>query len=317
MSTVTSPPSCGTATGAAVSIRTVSPRAIVSARLADYLELTKPRIAVMALVTVTVGYTLAGAGQWEVAPLLHALFGIALVAASSSALNQLFERRTDAEMVRTANRPLPAGRLLPAEALLFGVGTGVLGAVYLALCVNPATALLALATLVLYAGVYTPLKKHTSLCTAVGAVPGALPPVLGWSAAGGELNAAAFALFAILFLWQFPHFLAIGWLYREDYRRAGLRMLPASEPAPRITGFLSVAYALCLLPASLLPRHFGLAGDGYLLAALVLGAGYNLCAVRFLANESPRTARGLLWSSLVYLPLLLLALTWDHLRLLQ
>jgi protoheme IX farnesyltransferase len=288
-----------------------------AARLADYLELTKPKIAVLVLVTVTVGYTLGSTEAWRLAGLLHALLGIALVAAGSSALNQYIEREIDVHMQRTAGRPLPAGRLSPIEVLLFGVVTGVLGALYLAVFVNMLTALLAAATFILYTMIYTPLKRRTSLCTAVGAIPGALPPVLGWTSAGGGLDSGAFALFAILFLWQFPHFLAIAWLYRDQYTRAGLRMLPAAFPSVGVTGLMSVAYALVLIPISLLPRYFSLAGDAYLGVALLLGAGYLLCALRFSIFESVRTARGLLWSSLIYLPLLLIALTWDHLQLLR
>lgn len=296
-------------------------RTAVIARLADYVELAKPRIALMVLITVAVGYAVGSAGDWRFVPLLHALTGIGLVAAGSSALNQLLEQRTDALMHRTADRPLPSGRLAPVEVLVFGLATGIAGGLYLAICVNLLTAGLALATLLLYTAVYTPLKRVTALCTAVGAVPGALPPVLGWTAAGGTLDSGAFALFAILFLWQFPHFLAIAWLYREQYARAGLRMLPAARPARSVTGFMAVAYAAALLPASLLPSRLAtadsLAGDGYTLAAIVLGLGYLACALRFMLSESPRTARGLLWSSLVYLPVLLLALTWNHFSLLQ
>lgn len=306
----------GSAQGCAPRSTSVWTRAVAD-RVADYLELTKPRITIMVLLAVSVGYVLGSAGSWQVAPLLHALGGIALVAAGTSALNQLLERDVDARMQRTAKRPLPAGRLLPAEVLLFALTTGVLGVVYLALTVNPLTAVVALFTLLSYVFVYTPLKQTTSLCTAVGAIPGAMPPVLGWAAASGRLEAGAFVLFAILFLWQFPHFLAIGWLYREQYIRAGLRMLPARRPAARIIGCLSVAYALVLLPVSLLPSRLEMAGEGYFFAAGVLGLGYLACAVRFTLYESVGAARGLLWSSLVYLPLLLTSLMWDHLRLLQ
>lgn len=289
----------------------------LAARLADYLELTKPRIAVLVLVTVTVGYLLGCRGPIALPSLLHALVGIAMVAGASSALNQFIERHTDARMTRTAHRPLPAGRMRPAEVLMFGLALGAAGCLYLAATVNGPTAALSALTLGLYAGVYTPLKRRTSLSTTIGAVPGALPPVLGWAAATGRVDAGALALFAILFLWQFPHFLAICWLYRDQYARAGLRMLPAARPRPRVTGGMAVAHALALLPVSLLPSHLGLAGDGYFLAAVVLGLGYLACSIRFLCDESTVTARRLLWSSLVYLPLLLLSLTWDHFRLLQ
>ena len=185
------------------------------------------------------------------------------------------------------------------------------------LSVNVTTALLALGTLLLYVAVYTPLKRRTSLCTAVGAIPGAMPPVLGWVAAGGALDAGAFALFATLFVWQFPHFLAIAWLYRQQYASAGLRMLPQAEPRPRVTGWLCVAYALVLIPVSLLLKDAAVAGHLFALIALVLGLGYVAFSVRFLRDESVRTARQLLWFSLVYLPTLLLVLTWDHWRLLS
>lgn len=288
-------------------------RRMVIARATDYAVLAKPRIAVLALAAVTVGFILGSAGRWDAATLLAGLVGIGLVAAASSAFNQLLERGSDGRMQRTSDRPLPAERLTPAEAAAFAVLSSAAGLACLAVLVNPLTAWLALVTLVLYAGIYTPLKRYTSLCTAVGAVPGALPPVLGWTAAGGELNSQAFALFAILYLWQFPHFLAIGWLYREEYTRARLKMLPACGSA----GLLALGYSLALLPVSLLPREWGLVGDGYVLAAVMLGGGYVLAAARFCWHETYHTARGLLWSSLAYLPVLLFALTWNHLQLLR
>ncbi len=202
------------------------------------------------------------------------------------------------------------------EVLLFSAACGVTGLTLLAVLVNPTTAWLTFATLVLYAGLYTPLKRRTSLCTAVGAIPGALPPVLGWTAAGGTFDAAAMGLFAILFLWQFPHFLAIAWLYRHQYEQAGLRMLPARRTA-HTTGLLAVTYALVLVPVSLMPRHAGLAGDAYLWVALLLGAAYVYSSCRFAREESVQTARRVLWTSLIYLPCLLLALTADHVRLLM
>jgi protoheme IX farnesyltransferase len=295
----------------------VSMRAATIVRLADYLILTKPRISVLVLLTVSAGYALGSADLWQGQPLLFALFGIALVAAASSAFNQLLERDSDALMPRTINRPLPAGRLSVPQVLLFGLFTGILGIVWLALFVNAATAVLSGITLVLYAGLYTPLKRRTSFCTAVGAIPGALPPVLGWAAAGSPLDSAAFSLFAILFLWQFPHFLAIAWIYRDEYAQAGLRMLPVRGRLPRVTGLMAVGYALALLPLSLFPSACGLAGSAYIGVALVLGAAYLAAAVRFAANESQRSARLLLWTSLIYLPVLLVTLVWDHFSLLS
>jgi protoheme IX farnesyltransferase len=287
-----------------------------SARLADYLALTKPRISVLVLLTVSAGFALGSADRWQSGLLVNALFGIALVAAASSAFNQWLERESDGLMDRTASRPLPAGRLAAAEVVSFGLVTGALGILWLTFYVNATTAVLSVVTLLMYAGVYTPLKRRTSFCTAVGAIPGALPPVLGWTASGAPLDVAAFSLFAVLFLWQFPHFLAIGWIYRADYARAGLKMLPARGRLPRVTGLMAVGYALALVPLSLFPAFCGLAGDAYLAVALILGGGYLAGAVRFAASESPGSARLLLWTSLVYLPVLLATLVWDHFSLL-
>jgi protoheme IX farnesyltransferase len=301
--------------------RAPAERAALWLRLSDYAELAKPRIAAMALLTVLVGYTLGG-GTWTSGALGPALIGITLVAAASGAFNQLIERHTDARMARTADRPLPAGRLQPAEVAIFGTACAAVGLSLLFLAVNMATALLAAITLLLYVCAYTPLKRYTALSTAVGAIPGALPPVLGWTASGAALGWDAFALFAILFVWQFPHFLAIAWLYRRDYQAAGLKMLPGEnrageEPQRSVAGLLACGYAAVLIPVSLLPGRLELAGGAYRVAAILLGLGYLAAAVRFVANESRETARGLLYASLVYLPVLLAMLTWDHWRLLS
>lgn len=300
-------------TKAAVPARPLAARPL-AARLADYRELAKPRIAAMALLTVSLGFLLAGPEVDPLATFLNTLFGVGLVAVASGAFNQLVERRTDARMIRTANRPLPAGRLSANEAFGFGFATGAIGVVHLAAFVNLTTAALSALTLALYVLAYTPMKRTTSLCTVVGAVPGAMPPLLGWTAAGGGLSADAVALFGILFLWQFPHLFAIAWLYRQQYADAGLHMLPGRFPRPRLTGLLAVATAAALLPISLLPWQTGMAGTGYAAAAVILGAGYGLFASLFFWNESVRTAKRLLWSSLVYLPLLLGVLTFDYLR---
>ena len=285
-------------------------------RIADFLELTKPRIAVLALATVVFGFTLGSAGVWNFSVCIHALVGVGLVASASSVFNQYFERKTDALMQRTANRPLPAGRISVSEAIVFGLTTAVFGVLYLALFVNVLTAVLAFLTLVLYAFVYTPLKRYTALCTAVGAIPGAMPPILGWTAAGGTLDASAFSLFAVMFVWQFPHFTAIAWLYRHQYEDAGLKMLPAGSSS-RFAGLVAVVYALAMIPVSLLPREWALAGNGYLWAALILGLAYLASSVRFMLNESATTARGLIFTSLIYLPVLLIALVWEYLHLLR
>jgi len=294
-----------------------SDRLALTARLADYLELAKPRIAAMALLTVTVGFTLGTGGVWTLTGLASALAGIGLVAAASGAFNQLIERRTDALMVRTANRPLPTGRLQPLEVAGFGLACAIGGLSLLVFEVNRTTALLAFLTLALYVAAYTPLKRYTALSTAIGAIPGALPPVLGWTASGAPLGWEAFSLFAVLFLWQFPHFLAIAWLYRDDYAAAGLRMLPGGTPRRGLTGLSASVYAAVLIPVSLMPGQVALAGGSYRIAALLLGLGYLAAALRFFANESRETARGLLYCSLIYLPVLLSVLTWDHVRLLS
>lgn len=304
-------------TSRSVATASLSTRATLLPRWREYLMLTKPRIAVMGLVTVALGFMLAPTADWSGLTLMHSLLGIGLVAASCSVLNQWQERDTDQRMPRTANRPLPAGRLQSGEVLAFGLGLMVIGLVELLCFVNALTMWLSLLTLALYVGVYTPLKKRTSLCTTVGAIPGAMPPVLGWVAAGGHLDAGAFALFATLFVWQFPHFLAIAWLYRDQYAAAGLRMLPSIRPAPRVVGWMCVGYSLALIPVSLLLKEAALAGDVFAAIAIGLGIGYVAFSVRFLRSESIRTARHLVWFSLVYLPALLLALTWDHWRLLS
>jgi len=291
-------------------------RQAAAARLADYALLMKPRISLLVLLTVSAGFALGSTEGWRAMLLANALVGIALVATASSALNQWLERDSDALMHRTQNRPLPSGRLSPAEVFGFGLVAGVLGIAWLAAFVDNITAVLAMLTLVLYVGVYTPLKRRTSFGTAVGAIPGAMPPVLGWAAAGAPLDAGAFSLFALLFLWQFPHFLAIAWIYRDQYAQAGLKMLPARGQTPRVTGLMAVGYAVVLVPLSLFPAACGLAGNTYLVVALLLSCGYLAAAVRFATNESMESARGLLLTSLVYLPLILATLVWDHFSLL-
>ncbi len=290
---------------------------ILGTRVADYIEIAKLRISLMVLMTVSVGYFLALRGPASYLTLLNAWVGVSLAAIGASAINQWIERETDGRMRRTRNRPLPMKRLAPAEVLIFGFASAGLGVTYMLLTVNPLTAAMTGLTFVLYAGVYTPLKRVTSLCTAVGAIPGALPPVLGWLSAGGELDWMAFALFGVLFLWQFPHFLAIAWLYKDEYCAAGLRMLPAGKSMPHVTGLLAVVYALGLIPVSLLPAYFGAAGMVYSVVAMVLGAAYLAASVGFAWEESRTSARRVLWTSLVYLPVLLMVLTWDHLRLLD
>ncbi|WP_417847869.1 heme o synthase [Thalassoglobus sp.] len=297
-------------------VKELEQRSSIATRLACYAEMAKPRIALMVLLSMGVGYLLGSEGVWRLTPLLNASIGVVLAVFSASALNQVYERHTDAKMARTENRPLPSGKLTTSEVLLFAIACSIVSFIYLLLTVNPLTAVLTATTTVLYAGVYTPLKRHTTFCTAVGAIPGAAPPVLGWVAAGGSLDIVAFSLFAILFVWQFPHFLAIAWMYHDQYAGAGLKMVPGAG-RPKVIGAISLGYALVLLPVSLLPTHFGLAGDFYAVVAILLGIVYAVAAFGFYRDESRQQARRLLFASLIYLPGVLLAMTFDHLRLLN
>jgi len=280
----------------------------VGSRLAAYLSLTKPRLVLLVLVTVAVGFLLGARGGGHPSTLAATLLGTALVAGGAGALNQWLERSRDALMRRTASRALPSGRLSPREALSFGLALGIVGTSILLLGAGSLAASVALATFVLYVAVYTPLKPLTSLNTVVGAVPGALPPLIGWGAATGRLGIEAWALFLIVFLWQFPHFLAIAWIYRDDYRRAGFRMLTAGDLRGRMTGCQAVSYALALIPAGLLPATIGLAGPLYFPGALALGLIYLGAAARFWLDASDLEARRLLRTSFVYLPTILLLL---------
>jgi protoheme IX farnesyltransferase len=283
------------------------------ARLLDYLELTKPKIAVLVLVTVGVGAAVAARGRPDAWLVFHAVLGTALVASSASALNQWLERDTDARMRRTASRPLPAGRLHSAEVLAFGFALVAVGTSYLIWTVNLTTALVGLLTWALYVWVYTPLKTRTTLNTVVGAVPGALPVVMGFTAMGGEFTFEAVILFLIVFLWQFPHFMAIAWIYRHEYAEAGLRMLPSVDRSGRLAPLTAVLHALTLIPVSLAPASVSchLAGLSYFAGALVLGLGYLAFAIVFLVRSNDANARGLLRASLVYLPALFLLLLLD------
>ncbi len=280
----------------------------VGSRLVAYLSLTKPRLVLMVLVTVAVGYLLGARGGARPATLALTLVGTALVAGGAGALNQWLERTRDGLMRRTAGRALPSGRLTVGEAISFGIFLGVAGTVLLLLGTNLLAASVALVTFLLYVFVYTPLKPVTSLNTVIGAVPGALPPMIGWGAATGRLGIEAWSLFLIVFLWQFPHFLAIAWIYRDDYRRAGFRMLTVRDDNGRMTGCQAVSYALALVPAGLLPATVGLAGATYFAGALILGLIYLGASVRFWLDASDLRARRLLRTSFVYLPAILLLL---------
>lgn len=273
-------------------------------RLAAYAELTKPRITFLIVLTAAAGFALASPGRIDYAALGSAMVGIALLSSGIATLNQYMERDLDALMRRTADRPLPSGKLLPWEALLFGSGLTVLAEIYLAVLVNPLSAVLGLTVIAGYLFAYTPLKTRTTLSTMVGAFPGAVPPLIGWTAARGSIGIEAWVLFAILFLWQFPHFLAIAWMYREDYGRAKILMLPVVEPDGRVTAQQIVVYTLMLLPVSLLPTVLGMSGKVYLYGAIILGLLFLYSSVRAALSKSRQEARRLLLASVIYLPLL-------------
>jgi protoheme IX farnesyltransferase len=283
---------------------TLAPPALARA---DFLQLIRPRRVALVLVTVAAGGLLApGATDWVL--LVHAVVGTALVAAGAGCLNQLLERHTDALMPRTAGRPLPAGRVLPEEVLALGGGLALGGLLYLLFGLpQPAAALVAALACVSYLAVYTPLKRRTTLNTLVGAVPGALPPVIGWSAVTGRLDGGALALFLILFLWQVPHVLAIAWVYRGQYAAAGLRVLPAEDPRGVRTARQMVLSASALVPVGLLPALLGMASTAAAAVAVVLGGLFVFSTVRFAADRTDARARRVLRASLVYLPVLLLA----------
>lgn len=282
-------------------------------RLADWSALVKPRITFMVLVTTLSGAFLADRSFPELGMLAALLAGTGLLAGGASALNQVWERDTDALMKRTAGRPIPAGRIAPDPAGAFALVLCVAGLALLAAGTNLLTAAVGLVSLITYVLVYTPLKRLTSLSTVIGAVPGALPPVMGWTAVSGRLDTGAAVLFGILFLWQLPHFLAIAWLLRDDYAAAGFPMLPVVEPDGRSTGRQATLYATALVPVSLLPAVLGLGGTTYFLGALALGLIFLGYSVAFSVSFSPTSARRLLLASVVYLPALLAVMVADSL----
>jgi protoheme IX farnesyltransferase len=273
-------------------------------RVSDFVALTKPRLNLLVIATAAAGYYLGTAGDLDLPGFLNTVGGTALVAGGASALNQVYERRADALMQRTRTRPLPDARLQVGEAGAFALALAVGGLLVLAAGANALAAMVALVTIVTYVACYTPLKMRTSLATVVGAIPGALPPMIGWAGATGTLSREAWILFAIVFLWQMPHFLAIAWLYREDYARAGFPMLPVIEPDGRSTGRQAAAYAAALLPVSLAPTVTGLTTPLYFAGALVLGLVFLALAVRFAWRLERPDARWLFFGSIIYLPLL-------------
>ncbi len=281
-------------------------------RAADYLELTKPRVGVLVLFTVAAGAVLGARGLPEPGLLLNVLAGTALVVGGASALNQYLERHSDALMLRTENRPLPSGRLAAGEVLVFGLVLGVAGVVYLAAaCPRPLASVVAATAFLSYVFVYTPLKRYTTLNTLVGAVPGALPPVIGWAAVRGSVGPEVTVIFLLVYLWQIPHFLAIAWMYRDEYGRAGLRMLPVVDRAGRMTARQMVSYCLALIPVSLTPALLGVAGPVYCVGVTTLGLAFLGSAIGFTRCLSAGAARRVLFVSLVYLPGVLFLLLAD------
>lgn len=295
-----------------------SVRVVGVARAGAVFELAKPRIALLVLIACAAGFYMGlpagvGRGEWGLL-LCYTLLGTALVAAGANALNQWLEADFDLRMQRTAGRPIPSGRLTAPEVLTFGAASAVAGCVLLGLIVNVPAALLAGATFGSYVFLYTPLKRRTALCVFVGAVPGALPPVIGWAAASGTLSVEAWLLFAIVFFWQLPHFVAIAWLYRDDYRRGGFPMLPVVDRDGTRTNLHMMTHSLALLVASLLPVYRGFAGPTYGVGALLLGVAFLACGVLFVIRRTSDVARFHLLASIVYLPALCALLALDKAR---
>ncbi len=279
----------------------------------DYLELTKPNVTWLILMSTAVGYYFGARGQWHFPALLHTLLGTGLLASGTATLNEWYEREGDARMRRTRGRPIPSGRVTPRRALGFGILLAALGFAELALGVNRVAAFCGLLTLACYLFVYTPLKRRTPHATTVGALPGAMPPLIGYVAARGALTAEAWVLFAILFFWQFPHFLSIAWMYREDYRRAGIAFLPVVQPDGRSTARQMLVGSMLLIPASVLPAYLSMAGNLYGIGALALGLGFLYATARVAVERTALRARGVLLASVIYLPSLYALMLVDHL----
>jgi protoheme IX farnesyltransferase len=281
---------------------------------AIFSELVKARLTTLVLLTTAVGFYIGWRGVMDFVLFFNTLAATGLVASGASALNQLLEREYDAKMRRTQDRPLPSGRLQPTTVAIFGGICSVTGLVYLALAVNLLTSVLGAVTLVSYLFIYTPLKRVTWLNTAIGAIPGALPPLMGWAAAHGELSGEGWALFAILAFWQLPHFFAIAWMYRDEYAKAGFVMLPNVDADGKRTGQQTVSHTLALLVVSLCPFVFKMAGTIYLVGAIILGAGFLFCAIQFSRQLTLARARQLFLASIIYLPLLLALMVWDKVK---
>jgi protoheme IX farnesyltransferase len=294
----------------------IAPASLAAVRrqsnLSDYVALTKPRLNFLVVLTSAAGYYLGSITSINLWQMAQAVVGTALVAGGAAVLNQVYERDTDALMRRTLERPLPDHRVTVGDATIFGVALSVAGMALLAFGANVLAALLALATLVVYLAIYTPMKRRSSAATLVGAVPGALPPLIGWAAAHGAVTVGGWTLFAIVFLWQIPHFMAIAWLYRDDYRSAGFPMLPVIEPDGRRTGRQAVWFAAALLPVSLVPAFVGLSGWIYFAIAIGLSTALFALSIRFAATRSETAARWLFFGSITYLPLIWATMVLNH-----
>src|SRR6478736_8043089 len=276
--------------------------------VSDLAELVKARLTLLVLLTTAVGFYLGSESPMNYLALFHVVFGTAAAAAGAAALNQWWERRADALMRRTMTRPIPAGRMAPLQALVLGAALSIFGVVYLAIVCNALSAVLTAITIVIYIFAYTPLKRTSTANTAIGAIPGAIPPMIGWAAARGSIGAGAWSLFAIVFLWQLPHFFAIAWMYREDYSRAGFRMISSDDLSGERSASQSVFFCILLLILGGLPAFVGIVSFAYLAIELVLGGLFIAVAMRFLRLRTREAARLLFITSIVYLPLLLAAL---------
>ena len=281
------------------------------ARVAAFVELTKPRIAILLVLTSAAGFYLGSKGTFDFVLFANSMISIALLAFGVATLNQYWERDLDKLMKRTSTRPLPKSKVTPTEALVFGILQCVVAEAYLFLLVNALTAFLGLLVIVGYVLVYTPLKTRTSVSTAIGAIPGALPPLMGWTAVANDITLGAWALFAMQFLWQFPHFLAIAWMYREEYAKAGILMLPVVEPAGKITMRQIVMFTIMLVPVSLAPFFFEISGPIFLGAAVILGIVFLIASIRVAKSKTNERAKHLLLVSVIYLPLLFIFMVAD------
>jgi protoheme IX farnesyltransferase len=289
----------------------VPPRANVREKASAYLELTKPRIAVLLVLTSAAGFYLGSVGDFDTPLFIHSMLAITLLAFGVATLNQYWERHLDPLMERTAKRPLPTKRVGDVEALVFGIVQCVAAEVYLLFAVNALTAVLGMVVIVGYVLVYTPLKTRTTASTAIGAIPGALPPLMGWTAAANEISLGAWALFAMQFLWQFPHFFAIAWMYRDEYRKAGILMLPVVDPDGRLTFRQVVIFAIMLFPVSLAPFFLGFSGPIFLAGASLLGLWYLWVSFRAARTRSLAGSKKLLLMTVIYLPLLFILMVAD------